>query len=455
MSLGSLLSIAKGALMTHQKALNVTGHNIANATTPGYTRQRLELAAETPLRTPDGTIGRGVTDQGIFATRSRFLDASYRREAAGFSHADTLRDLMGRVEQVFGEPSETGLAASLDAFFGSFSDLANDPASLSSRAAVQQSGQQLVRQIRTIDSRIDEVNQTVVDTFRDVVTQVNSIAQQIGTLNQQIVVAGGPQHTAPDLEDARGKLLDQLAGFGSVRVIDHDNGAMGVVFGDTLLVDGTNVQVLDVRTPVTGGVFAGVVGEPRNLAPIAGSLAALSELAGQALPSVRSELDRLVNALVTQVNAIHAAGTTPGGVTNTNFFNPAGTTANNFALAANIIASPANIVAGTTAAAGDNVVALQLAGLRTTAIASLNSSTPGEFYTGLVSSVGSIVRDATQESDAAEALSAGTAARRSSITGVSTDEEMVALMVHQQAFAAASRLVKVADDMMQTLLTMV
>lgn len=455
MSLGSLLSVAKSALMTHQSALNVTGHNIANAATPGYTRQRIALAAETPLRTPEGTIGRGVTDQGIFATRNRFLDASYRREAAVFSHADTLKDLMGRVEQVFGEPSDNGLAASLDAFFGSFSDLANDPASLSARAAVQQAGQQLVRQIGTIDTRIDEVNQTVIDTFRDSVTQVNSIAQQIGTLNQQIVVAGGPQHTAPDLEDARGKLLDQLATFGSVRVIEHGNGSMGVVFGDTLLVDGTNIQELDVRTPVGGGVFAGVVGEPRNLTPIAGSLAALSELAGQALPSVRSELDRLTSALVTSVNAIHAAGTTNAGATNTNFFDPAGTTANSFRLSAQIIANSANIVSGTTSAAGDNAVALQLAGLRTTAIASLNSSTAGEFYTGLVSSVGSIVRDATQESDAAEALSAGTAARRSSATGVSTDEEMVDLMVHQQAFAAASRLVKVADDLMQTLLTMV
>ncbi|MEO5798590.1 MAG: flagellar hook-associated protein FlgK [Gemmatimonadales bacterium] len=450
-----MLSIAKSALQTQQSALNVTGHNIANATTPGYTRQRIALAAETPLRTPDGTIGRGVTDQGIFATRNRFLDASYRRETGVFQHADTLRDMMGRVEQVFGEPSDNGLAASIDAFFGSFSDLANDPASLSARSAVQQAGQQLVRQIGTIDSRIDEVNQTVIDTFRDTVTQVNSIAQQVATLNQQIVVSGGPNRTAPDLQDARGKLLDQLAGYGSVRVIEHDNGSVGVVFGDTLLVDGSQQQTLDVRTPVGGGLFAGVVGEARNLTPIAGSLAALSELAGQALPSVRSELDRLTSALVSSVNAIHASGTTPGGATNTNFFDPAGVTANSFALAAPIAANAANIAAGTTSASGDNAVALRLAGLRTTPIAALNSSTAGEFYVSLVSSVGSIVRDATQESDASEALANGTATRRSSATGVSTDEEMVDLIVHQQAFAAASRLVKVADDLMQTLLTMV
>ena len=75
-----LLSIAKGALQTHQKALNVTGHNIANAATPGYTRQTLIQTEAVPLRTPQGLVGRGVTDDGVLSQRDTFLDAAYRTQ---------------------------------------------------------------------------------------------------------------------------------------------------------------------------------------------------------------------------------------------------------------------------------------------------------------------------------------------------------------------------------------
>lgn len=454
MSITSLLNVAKGALMTHQRAIDVTGHNIANVTTPGYTRQRLAIEAQIPLRTPQGTIGTGVTDDGVFSTRNSFLDASFRREQGVFAHADTLRDLMGRVEDVFGEPSDNGVGAMLDQFFNAFSDLANDPSSLPARTAVQQAGQALVRQVGGVSSRLDDINQSVTDQFRDTVAQINSISSQIGDLNRQIVSAGGPNHTAPDLEDQRAQLIDQLAGFGAVRVLERTDGSVGVVFGDTLLVDGRYAQQLEVRS-VSGGLTAGVVGETRTVSPVTGSLAALSELSTQGIPGIRTELDRLVAGVVSTVNTIHRGGTTLGGATNTDFFDPAGTTARTFALAAPIAASAANVVAGTTSAPGDNAVALQLAALRTTPIASLNSSTAGEFYVGLTGSVSSIVRDAEQEASASEVLASGTAARRASETGVSTDEEMIALMLHQQAFSAAARLVTVADDMMQTLLQMV
>ena len=95
MSLASLLSIARSALTTHQRAIDVTGHNIANASTPGYTRQRLAIVAETPVRTPLGTVGRGVTDQGVFAERNVFLDATVRREQGNLGRSDTLRDMLG------------------------------------------------------------------------------------------------------------------------------------------------------------------------------------------------------------------------------------------------------------------------------------------------------------------------------------------------------------------------
>src|SRR5690242_11232615 len=106
MSLTSLLSIARSALLTQQRAIDVTGHNVANAQTPGYTRQRLALQAETPLNTGFGQVGRGVTAAGIQRLRDGFLDESYRRENGDLGKFSTMKDLLGQVDALFSEPTD-------------------------------------------------------------------------------------------------------------------------------------------------------------------------------------------------------------------------------------------------------------------------------------------------------------------------------------------------------------
>ncbi len=455
MSLTSLLSIARSALTTHQRALDVTGHNIANATTPGYTRQRLELTAATPFRTPLGTIGRGVTDIGVFAQRNVFLDATVRREQGNLGRADSLRTLLGEVEAIFGEPSDSGLGAILDQFFNAFGDLSNDPSSLAARSVVRQAGSSLIQQVGVIAGRLQDVSVDTRARTEQTVTRINELAVQIGDLNRAIVVQGGVNKTAPDIADQRGQLLDELSTLVQVRVLDRSDGSVGVIAGDTLLVDGKFAQQLEVRPLVGGGIGVGAIGSSRLIDPVGGALAGLTALGQQAIPSIRSELDRLVAGLVTEVNALHAGGNTLGGTTGINFFDPAGLTAGSFKLSVDVTASVANVVAGTTANAGDNAVALAITGLRNTPIGSLNSSTPSEFYTGLVTTIGALVRDSDRDASVAETLLSSASARRQSETGVSTDEEMVALIVQQQAYAAATRLVTVANSMMDDLLRMV
>ncbi len=282
MSLASLLSIARSALTTHQRAIDVTGHNIANASTPGYTRQRLAIVAETPFRTPLGTVGRGVTDQGVFAERNVFLDATVRREQGNLGRSDTLRDMLGQVEAVFGEPSESGLGATIDAFFSAFSDLANDPSSLAARSVVRQAGSSLIQQVGLIAGRLTDLATDTTTRTEGTVSQVNALALQIADLNRAIVVEGGPNRTAPDLEDQRGQLLDELSTMVQVRVIDRTDGTVGVIAGDTLLVDGKFAQQLEVRPLVGGGIGVAVVGSTRLLDPIGGTLAGLTALGQQA-----------------------------------------------------------------------------------------------------------------------------------------------------------------------------
>lgn len=455
MSLASLLSIARTALTTHQRAMAVTSHNIANATTPGYTRQRLELAAETPLYTPYGTVGRGVRGVAVFNARDQFLDAAFRREQGNFSRAETLRSALARIEESLMEPGELGIGGALDGLWGAFSDLADAPTGSSARVAVRSAASLLATRLRETSARFDTESIAVRREYDDTVSRINTLSREIAELNKEISARGGPLNTAPDLEDMRDLRIDELSSLIQVRVLPRDHGQVAVMGGDAMLVDGGVAQMLEVRPQGGGQIAVGAIGFTRLINNSGGKLQGLTELINEGLPGVRSELDRLANALVTAINAAHSAGYTGNGTTGVMLFDPAGVTADTIALSADVLADVRNIAAGATAASGDNTVALQIAAMRDTAFPGLNGDTPAGFLSGLVSSLAGIVRDVTQAAASAEVLSAGIDAQRQSVHGVSTDEEMIKLIQQQQAFSAASRLVVIADEMMQDVLRMV
>src|SRR3954470_8607198 len=122
-SIGSILSIARNAMQTQQLAMQTTGHNIANANTVGYSAQSVRLAAQTPQSFPYGYEGTGVSVQGITRARDALLDPRYRTSFPNQGQYSTTSDIMGRVESVFGEPSDSSLSSVLDAFWSSWSDL--------------------------------------------------------------------------------------------------------------------------------------------------------------------------------------------------------------------------------------------------------------------------------------------------------------------------------------------
>lgn len=455
MSLASLLSIARTALSTHQKAMAVTAHNIANATTPGYTRQRLELVAETPLYTPYGSVGRGVKGVAVFNARDQFLDAAFRREQGNFGRAETLRSALARVEGALQEPGELGISAALDGFWAAFSDLADSPTSGAARVAARSAATLVADRLRETSARFDTESIAIRREYDATVARVNTLSSEIAELNKQIVAHGGPLHTAPDLEDLRDAKLDELSSLVSVRVLPRDHGAVAVMAGDAMLVDGGVAQKLEVRPQGGGELAVGVIGSTRLSNIGSGKLQGLTELINEGLPGVRSELDRLAAAIVAAVNTVHEAGYTGNGTTGVSLFDPAGTTAATIAVSAAVLADPQNVAAGATTASGDNAVALQIAAIRTTSFAGLNGDTPAGFLAGVVASLGSIVRDVTQAAESADVLTANIETQRQSVHGVSTDEEMIKLIQQQQAFSAASRLVVIADEMMQDVLRMV
>jgi flagellar hook-associated protein 1 FlgK len=456
MSLASILNIAQSALSAHQRAVSTSSHNIANASTEGYSRQRVTMQAALPVRTGQGLVGRGVETLGSTRARDRYIDAGIRRETGTLGQYDTMRSLLGQVEAVFGEPSDTGIAVALDTFFDAMGDLANDPSGAAPRALLREAGSALAQRFRATDARLGEIGLNVGERLRASVSEVNGLAARIGDVNRQILALGA-EADAPDLEDQRDLLVDRLSGYMGVRVVEHQDGTLGVLAGDALLVDGATVQRLDVRENPRGGLAIGFAGSKESIDANSGSVAALVELSGNQVPAVRRQLDQLVAALVDEVNTLHRAGRTPAGLGGVDFFDGTGRTAGTIALDGRILQSTDNIAAGAGAGggAGDGVVALSIAQLRTGGARTLGGQSLGEFYTGMVSSLGVITREAEQASAAQDTMLASLEAQRSSVSDVSVDEELVNLMRQQQAYAAASRLVTIANSMMDDVLRMV
>ncbi len=451
MSLSSLLSIARSALFIHQRSMDVTAHNIANANTPGYTRQKLLLTPETAQWGPLYSLGRGVTATGIQRTRDFFYDTSFRTDSGGMGRSGTLYDYLGRVESTLGEPSSTGLASALDGVFRAFSDLAGDPASAPNRELVRQAAGRMTQQLRSLAGTVSSIRQAAYDDMRVQTDQANRLTEQIGDLNGRILALGGPSHTAADLMDQRDLLVDQLAQLVDVRVLSRDDGTVALLAGDQMLVDGKRVTAIAVATVGAGfGLVTQPGGQPMDAR--SGSLRALAELTQDKLPAVQAQLDQLARSLVTEFNALHSAGYTLNGTTGVDFFDPAGVTASTISLSAAVRASSDNIAAASVNAPGDGGVAASLAGLATTGVVSLGGRTLREFYVGMASGIGLEVQGSRQDFEADVVLVERADQSRQAVGGVSIDEEMVNLIGQQQAYQAAARLISVADEMMQDLM---
>jgi flagellar hook-associated protein 1 FlgK len=463
MSINSLLNTARDAMRAQQLAVQINSQNIANATTAGYSRQRVELEASLPTVFPYGSVGTGVDVHTITRARDALLDTAYRTSAAGSAAADASNTALSQIQEIFGEPSSTGLSASLDAFFSAWSDLAADPTNSSAKSVVRQSGQTVASTLNQFASQLDQLDQNNREGMNADVGQINMLAKQIAELNNKIVTAQSNGQPANDLSDQRDLLLDQLTSITGGQVVPHANGSVAVYAGGAMIVDDTTVKTLEMydgQPPIVR-----YLGSNTAIQGIGGSLGAKLDISTTQVPTVMSKLDALAKNLVQSVNAIHSAGTTYSGNPPVagqagDFFDATQLTALGIRLSSTLAGADDVAAAGPGALGpGDNTTALALAQLRTTAqtitsVAGTVTATLGDYFNQTVGTVATATQQAQDEATVQKALTSNADNRRQSVSGVSTDEELVDIIQHQHAYQAAARLVSVVNDMMDALVTM-
>lgn len=469
MSIGSVLNMAREGMNAQQLQIQVASQNISNAQTDGYSRKRVQLEASLSTVYPYGTLGTGVQVKTIERARDALLDASYRSESADQSNAETTSATLQQIQGVFGEPSDSGLSAAFDAFWSAWDTLANDPTNGAAKSAVREAGNTVAGTLNRFASQIDTIDaQNRQATSADVDT-VNSLAKQVGEYNRQIVAAESNGNQDGDLRDARDRLIDQISTLTGATVVPRDNGSVAMFVAGRMLLDGTMVKSLQFNNTTTPSVT--FTDGPTPIANMGGKLGAEIDAATNQIPSVMSKLDTMTSTLVTTVNGIHSSGkiftgNPPVASSAGNFFavtNPPSAndpllTARNVKLDPSLTSGAQIASAGSSATGpGNNAVAMQLAALRDTQVSfssgatSLGSMSIGDFYNGAVNDVATKVQHADDEATVQGTLVASTQTRRQSVSGVSTDEELINVIQFQHAYQAAARLVSVVDEMTQTL----
>lgn len=505
MSLGSVLSIARQAMSVQQNIIQTAGHNISNVETPGFSRQRVDTSAMFPQVFSFGAVGTGVQVDNVRRMRDELLDVTWRKETGGASAAGLRKELLSSIEQVLGEPSDTGLSAAMDAMWSSWSDLASTPTSAAARAVVVQRAQAVASQLNGFDQRLEDIRNQSALRLTDSVSQINALADQIAQVNTQVVSAEVSGNQAPDLRDQRDRLIDQLSALGDVRVFIDARGSAQVLLGSTVVVDGSRAQQLRIAAPldetdITTGLA--LVSDPaRKLLPIGGKVGEMVNVLNGSLRDTQDRLDALATTLARAVNAVHAVGVDATGQAGVPIFvdrgndafdptgdpfllprpNPGTVTARTIGVNTAILANNQRLAASSGAdRPADNDVALAMAALRSNASVTVANANPpvapivvrhllrgqavaspttgitlGEHYRAAASALGTQVRDAISDTTVRETLVRQVDARRASASGVNMDEELTNLMRAQQAYAAAAKVVSAADEMMQVLTQMI
>lgn len=441
------------ALRAFQTGLDVTGHNITNVNTAGYSRQVMGLTDTSPTNYGNFMLGNGVSIAGVTRIQDAFLAARQLANNSEGSRAGTMLGGLQSIEGLTQEPGGAGIGTALDALYNAFSALGSNPNQSSLLSGVQQAGSTLAARIRGLYSDLGQQKANAASQITDSLNQVQSLANQIADLNSQIRQQQANGASPNDLLDMRDQKLQDLSSLTNIHVQLQPDGSANVYMDQKTLVDQTGAR----QVPTAFDFATATVSDANGTYQVAGGqTAGLMGLMRQ-VTSYQGQLDTLANTIRTQFNSVHATGTNALGNTGVNFFNDAipQTGAINFDLDPAIAADPKAIAAGVSGAAGDGGLALSLSALRDSKVPSLGNTTMGGFYSSFIGGVASDSAAAKTETDTRTAISKQIDAQIQSVSGVNLDEEMSNLLQFQRSYQAAARALSVFDQTTEDLINII
>ena len=554
----SVLNTAKLGLLSQQLAIEVTGQNIANVQTEGYSRQEVNFESTNPRSFNLGQLGTGVRVAGIERSHDEFLFSQILGEGDTLGQYQVRKDVFDQLEILLSENNGQSLNQSLSSFFASVQDLASNPTGLPERSNMLAEAQNLASVFNNLGESLFQIQQNLDSAISVEVEKINSLAAEVAALNKSIHANEPTTFSANDLRDKRDQKVKELSELIDLNFVDEQDGQISLTLDDgtplvlqstafTLAtsINGNNKSFLDVEIQDAAGNSTNITSSVTG-----GSLKGYLDMRDTEVEAIRDKLDRLAAGFVQEFNNIHQQGFGIDGTTGNNFFNALTTTvetninntgsatltasngdpsnisidkyeitvtgsntftlqnlttgvnegtfnftsgstfnlangfavtisgtpavgdrfklsvsdsaARNFSIASGVSSNSNKIAAGLNSNT-DGGNALQLVELQSKLVfdsITLDSSGSGtftfdEFYSSLVSTVG-IESYASQSTlSQQEGILLQLDVRRQSIAGVSIDEEMINMIKFQQAYNASARLIGVADELLDTIISQV
>lgn len=452
-SLLSTMYLATGAMAADQGALEVTGNNVANVNTPGYSREVPTLEENTPAVVGNVTYGTGVSLAKVRSIRDPILQIRIQQETGQQGQLNASGAAMNQAQTLFASGSND-IGTEISNLFSSIAQLSTDPSNLSLRQGVLTAASNLASTFNNTASNLN-VQRTNLDlNVSQSVQQVNTLTQQIAGLNGQITALQNVGQDASQFVDQRDNLINQLSGLIDVSEIKSDTGVTLTTSNGTALVTGTQSYALNTQADPAGVQHViDAQGKDITAQINSGALAGLIQARDKAIPGLLNQLDTLASGLSSAFNSANASGFALNGNAGGNIFAPppAGGTraAAHISLA---ITDPALIAASSDGSAGSNGNLANLSSIQNQTL--IAGETPTDYYASVVFNVGNDVSNSTAELQSSQLVLQQLQNQRGSISGVSLDEEAANMTQYQRAYDAAAQVVVAVNQMLETVINM-
>lgn len=466
----NLFNTGKSALFTNRAALATTGHNIANVNTQGYSRQRIEQTTAPPSVIGNVVFGTGVKLQGIMRVNDEYLTRQIANESKLMGSYEEKDLALAQAESVFNEIGNAGLNRFIARFFNEFRKLGNEPESEALRATVREAADQLVGDFHRVARSLRDVQHNLDVRVDGYVKEANELAQNIAKLNNEIKMYEVQGAHAADLRDARDLAIKKLSALMDVNVSQNEKGEVTLsIYSVGPLVSGHLYNKLYTRSskadPETGMPEGGLqvymegIGVPKITDKLqTGKLGGIIETRDKLIGEALHRMDQLAYSFSNQINEIHRQGFSINGSTALDFFAPMDTTygaCERIGLSQDIRADVNNIATAMEAdAPGDNRICQLIGKMQHAKIMSGGTSTYDDHYNATVSDLATVSAKNKELVEHETHILNQLEKFRESISGVSLDEETTNLVQYQHCFDAAAKVIKVADEMLQTVLGM-
>lgn len=456
----SALNVSKDSLLSHQTAINITGANIANVNTTGYSRQRPVFSTSGTIDVEAGLIQLSVEVDQIERVYDQFLENQINAQMHDFGYTESRQEQLERIEIIFNETSGEGIDDLLNKFWGAWEELSANPDGQAERIALGSVSQSMTYMFRSYANDLITLQSDVNEKISELVTRVNSNLSSIAGLNQKISESETGQGDTNVLRDKRSELIKEVAEIINVNYFEDATGAVNMFIADgTSLVEGQNVWQLDVQENAGNSFYYDIVLADNTAVSInsritSGSLAGLLDIRDTTAAGYLSDLNTLAASLVQQTNQQHQLGYDMGHNLGGNFFDETKTEARDIAVDASIIAD-VNRIAASETVDGDGNNALYIGRLRDSLLMNGNTSTFNGYYASLIGQIGQDVASSERALEHHTDLMDQLTLKKESISGVSVDEEMVNLIKYQTGYHAAAKLCATVEELVDILLNLV